>query len=109
VEDTDGGTLEVDAERHGDALTQGGLCSGTVQAHFAAEELLGRKAAKDDVGVRNCRFRTTTAIAHRAGLGTRTARTNVQRPAFVDPGDAAPARAHFDDVEDRDTNRQALI
>ena len=80
-----------------------------VETHLAAEEVLRRQTAEDQIGIRNRRLRTAIAIADRARSSARTFGTDAHRGTCDDACDTAASGADLRDVDHRYLNRQALV
>ncbi len=78
-----------------------------IDLHLAAEEVLGPKAAEDDVRVRHGRLLAPAPVAGGARLGAGATRPDAERAARVDVGDAAAAGADGVHVDHRHEDRVA--
>src|SRR2546427_13123477 len=67
--------------------------------HLPAEEILRIEPPQHEIRVGDRRLGSPAAIAHRAGIGARALRADLERADLVDPGDAAAARAHLDHID----------
>ena len=104
-----GRTLKSKVEGPGEPFAQSGFRRAPVQAHFPAEKSFGRKTAEDHVRIRDRGLAAAPAVTRRPRLGAGAAGTDVQAAAFVEPGDAAAAGSHFDDVEDGDADSKPFV
>jgi hypothetical protein len=82
---------------------------GRIEVQASVGEALRRKAAEHEMRIGYGGMRAAAAVTRRARTCAGTLRAHVQTARFVDPGDAAAARADFLDVEHRNTNRQAFV
>src|SRR5262249_49062333 len=80
-----------------------------VECHLATQESVRVKPSEGDVRVCDRGFSATAAVAHRPGLGASADGPHVKAAAIVDPGDAAATCADFDNLEDGNPDRQALV
>ena len=97
-----------DAERHLDRvqpervrafLLDGLPCRGLVQAHLAAEEMVGVEALQDEVRIGDGRLGSSLPVAGRSRVGARALRPHAEHAARIHPGDGAAARADLDQVD----------
>src|SRR5437870_4192720 len=75
--------------------------------HLAAEEVVGIEIAQHDIGVSHGRLRAAESVAGRTRRRAGTLGTDLDQSAVIDPGDAAAARTHLGQVDDRNTDRLA--
>ena len=78
-----------------------------LEGDLAAEEIVGIEAAEDEIGVGHGRLRAALAVADRPGIGAGAARSDLEQPALVDPGDAAAAGAERGHIDAGDGYRYA--
>ena len=78
-----------------------------VERNLAAEEVVGIEPAEQQVRVGDRRLGAALPVAGRPGHRAGAAWTDPHQAAGIDPGDAAAAGAHLDDVDDRRQDRVA--
>ena len=81
--------------------TDHGLGCRGVDGESSSEQMGTAQASEHHVRVGDRRAISASAVAGRAGLGARARRADAQRAARIDPGDAAAARAHLRQIDDR--------
>ena len=80
-----------------------------VEAHLAAEEVVGVETSEDEVGVGQRDLVAAGAVADRAGVGAGAARPDLEEAAGVDPGDRTASGADSVDVDERNRRRDAPL
>ena len=79
------------------------LSAGTrrlgIERDLAAQEIVRVRAGRGPDWRRCRRLGAALAVAHRAGIGAGAARSDLEQPALVDPGDTAAARAERGDID----------
>ncbi len=99
LEDSLGGARGIEAEGHaerGDPL----LGERADERDLAAEQMR-RDPAEQQVGIGDGGLGAAAPVAARAGIGARAPRPHLEAAVGRDPGDAAAAGAHGDDVDHR--------
>src|SRR5436189_205365 len=76
-------------------------CVVDAELDLAAEETVGAQPSENEIGIGDGGLGAAESVAHRAGLGTRASRPNVQR-AHVRARDRAAAGADLLDIDHRD-------
>jgi hypothetical protein len=84
---------------------EGSLRGGAVEPDTTRQRL--RQPAEREVRVGHRRARPAPPVACRPRVGARALRSNLQRPALVEPRDGAPAGADGVNVHRRQANRTA--
>ena len=103
-----GGVLDREAERFGDARTDGFAGEIQVQSLAAAEKTALRQDSEHEVGVGVRRFGTALSVAGRARHGLRAVGADLQVAAGVEPGDRATAGADRVDLEGGHVDRMVI-
>ena len=94
-------------ERIGDLLQDPQGRGLGVERHLTAEEIIRIEPPQHEIRVGDRRLGSPAAVAYRPGIGTRALRADLERSDLVDPGDAAAARTHLDQIDHRHHDRVA--
>src|SRR5581483_6860865 len=89
-------------ERLGDVLSERGARRGGVEAHRAAEEVVGVEVAESEGGVGDRRPDAAASVAGGARVRAGALRADVEQAALVHPADRAAAGADRLDVHRRE-------
>ena len=100
-----GGPQRIETDRVSDPR-EPALGGVAIERDLTAEEPR-RNAAEGQVRVGRRRLVPAPAIAHRAGIGARAARPDLERAVPRDPRDAAAAAPDGDDVDHRHLDRES--
>ena len=95
------GLGHIQAQRLCDMLADRGLRRRRVDGKPPAQQVRAAEIAQHHIGVRHRGPRPALPVAGRPRLRARALRPDPERPAGVEPGDAAAARAHFREVDHR--------